>query len=231
MDGGCDALKASIPFYTNGEGKKANMAQMLYQGHGSYRLTLNDGTVVYVDPFAGKGYDEPADLILVTHEHFDHNQVDKMPHASGCSIIRAADVHPTSGEYLTVESHGVRVTAVQAYNKNHSVDACVGLLLEIDGVTFYASGDTSMTDDMRSGKLADAGIDYATFPGDGFYNMDVAEASECAKLVSARHSIPMHLVPMNDPTDASQLFSRERAEAFQGPGRVIVAPGETLDLV
>ena len=206
------------------------MAKMLYQGHGSYRFTLDDGTVVYVDPFAGEGYDAPADLVLVTHEHFDHNQIDKMPHADGCSVIRAADVHPTRGEYSTVESHGVRITAVQAYNKNHRVDECVGMLLELDGITFYASGDTSMTDDMRSGKLAEVGIDYAVFPGDGLYNMDVAEASECAKLVAARHSILVHMVPMNNPADASQLFSRERAEAFTGPGRVIVAPGEVLDL-
>lgn len=207
------------------------MAKMLYQGHGSYRFTLDDGTVVYVDPFAGQGYDAPADLVLVTHEHFDHNQVDKMLHAEGCQTIRAKDVHPAHGEFLTVESHGVRITAVEACNKNHSIDECVGMLLEFDGITFYASGDTSMTDDMRSGKLANAAIDYAVFPGDGVYNMDVPEASECAKLVAARHSIPVHIVPVSDPDDVTQLFSRERAEAFQGPGRIILAPGELLDLV
>ena len=207
------------------------MAKMLYQGHGSYRFTLDDGTIVYVDPFAGEGYDLAADLILVTHEHFDHNQVDKMPHAPHCDIIRAADVHPSADVYRSTSSHGVLITAVQACNKNHPIDACVGMVLELDGITFYASGDTSMTDDMRSGKLANLGIDYAVFPGDGFYNMNVAEASECAKLVDARHSIPIHLVPVNDPEDATQLFSRERAETFQGPGRIILAPGDTLDLV
>lgn len=206
------------------------MARMLYQGHGSYRITLDDGTVVYVDPFAGEGYDEPADLILVTHEHFDHNQVEKMPHACGCAIVRAADAHPSSSKYLTLESHGVRITAVEACNKNHPIDKCVGFVLEFDGVTFYASGDTSMTDDMRSGKLAAMGIDYATFPGDGFYNMDVPEASECAKLVDARHSIPVHLVPVSDPNDASQLFSLKRAKRFNGPGRVILQPGDVLEL-
>ena len=206
------------------------MAQMLYQGHGSYRFLLNDGTVVYVDPFVGDGYDLPANLILVTHEHFDHTQVQKMPHASGCTIIRARDVHPTPSDYLSIESHGVRITAVQAYNKNHPVNECVGFVLEFDGITFYASGDTSTTEDMSSGKLKALGIDYAVFPGDGFYNMDVAEASSCAALVGARHSIPVHLVPMSNPDDPSQLFSRERAEAFKAPGRIIVEPGETLEL-
>ena len=206
------------------------MAKMLYQGHGSYRFTLDDGTVVYVDPFAGEGYDLPADLIFVTHEHFDHNQIDKMPHASGCEIIRAADVHPTPGTYLTLASHGVRATAVQAYNKNHSVDECVGLVLELDSKSFYASGDTSMTDDMRSGKLAEMGIDYAVFPGDGFYNMGIEEASACAELVDAQHSIPVHLVPVDDPSDPAQLFSSEKAQAFKARGRIILEPGDELEL-
>ena len=205
------------------------MTTMLYQGHGSYRFVLDAGTVVYVDPFVGEGYDLPADLILVTHEHFDHNQVDKMPHARGCRIVRAADVLPAPGDYRTIECQGVRITAVQACNKNHPIDKCVGFVLEFDGVTFYAAGDTSTTDDMRSGKLSALGIDYAVFPADGFYNMDVPEASECAKLVDARHSIPVHIVPVHDMANPS-LFDRTRAEAFKAPGRIIVEPGETLEL-
>lgn len=206
------------------------MAKMLYQGHGSYRFVLDDGTVVYVDPFAGEGYDLAADVIFVTHEHFDHNQVDKMPRNAGCTVVRAKDVHPSPGEYLTVEAHGVRATAVQACNKNHPIDECVGLVLELDGVSFYASGDTSMTDDMKSGKLANMALDYAVFPGDGFFNMDVDEASECARLVDAQHSIPVHLVPVDDPGDSSQLFSQERAKRFQARGRIILAPGDELEL-
>ena len=206
------------------------MTKLLYQGHGSYRFTLNDETVVYVDPFIGDGYDLPADLVVVTHEHFDHNQVEKMPHAAGCEVLRAADFQPSPGDYRTFESHGVSIQPVQAYNKNHAIEQCVGLVLEFDGLKFYASGDTSTTDDMRSGKLAAMGLDYAAFPGDGFYNMNVEEASECARLVAARHSIPVHLVPMDDPNDPSQLFSRERAESFQATGRLIVEPGEEITL-
>ena len=205
------------------------MAEMLYQGHGSYRFALDGGTVVYVDPFAGEGYDMPADLVLVTHEHADHNQVDKMPHAAGCTVVRARDVHPDPNTYLTVEDHGVRMTAVQACNKYHAADECIGLVLELDGVTFYASGDTSMTDDMRSGKLAALGIDYAVFPADGFYNMDVDEASDCARLVDARHSIPVHLVPVHDPS-SPDIFDRARAERFHAPGRIILEPGDALVL-
>ncbi len=208
------------------------MTKMLYQGHGSYRFVLNDGTVVYVDPFAGDGYDLPADLILSTHEHFDHTGFEKMPHAPGCTIIRAKDLHPSIDDYSeSLESHGVYITSVQAYNSNHPKAECVGYLLDFDNVRFYASGDTSATEDMESGFLADMYIDYAVFPCDGLYNMDRAEASRCAALVKARHSIPIHMVPMSDPTNPSQLFDRTRAEEFQAPGRIILAPGEELELV
>jgi len=53
------------------------MAKLYYQGHGSFRITLADGRVMYIDPNAGGGYDLPADFILVTHQHSDHNQIKK----------------------------------------------------------------------------------------------------------------------------------------------------------
>ena len=206
------------------------MTQMLYQGHGSYRFVLNDGSVVYVDPFAGEGYDLSANLILSTHEHFDHVAFDKMPHAEQCTIIRAADLHPAPGVYKSAQLHGVTITTVQACNANHPIDECVGYVLSFDDISFYASGDTSTTEDMKSGKLAEMAIDYAVFPCDGFYNMDRAEASECARMVAARHSIPVHMVPMDNPEDPSQLFDRTRAEEFQAAGRIILQPGQTLEL-
>lgn len=208
------------------------MVEMLYQGHGSYRFTVDGKTVVYVDPFAGKDewYALPADLVLVTHEHYDHTAVDRMPHAPGYAEFHAADVHPAPGDYRTIESHGIRFTAVQACNANHPVDECAGFVIDFGGTTFYASGDTSTTDDMRSGKLAAMHLDYAALPGDGVYNMDVAEASECARLVAARHTIPVHLEPVSTPADVEPAFPRARAEAFEAPGKIVLEPGDTLEL-
>ena len=45
------------------------MAKLLYQGHGSYRITADDGRVLYVDPYDGEGYDKPADIVLITHDN------------------------------------------------------------------------------------------------------------------------------------------------------------------
>lgn len=206
------------------------MAMMLFQGHGSFRFVLDDGTVVYVDPFCGEGYNLPADLILVTHEHFDHNQVDKMPHAQDCTIIHEKDLHPAPGEYLQTQSHGVSIQAVQAYNKNHPEAECAGFVLEFDGIRFYASGDTATTEDMTSRKLAAMKLDYATFPCDGIYTMNTQEASECARLVAARHSIPIHELPVESLEDNSPKYDLGILESFQAPGRIILLPGEKLEL-
>ncbi len=204
------------------------MTRMLYQGHGSYRFTLNDGAVIYVDPFAGEGYDEPANLILVTHEHPDHTCVDKMPHAEDCTILRAADFL-ANGTHQKLESHGVSMQSVLADNENHPPQECIGIVLSMDGLRFYSSGDTSITEDMRSGKLAAMNLDYAVFPCDGYYNMGPDEASRAAALVKARHSIPVHLVPVHDVGNPT-IFSRSTAEAFQADGRIILEPGDELEL-
>ena len=64
------------------------MAVLTYQGHGSFRIQTTAGTVVYVDPYAGDGYDLPADLILVTHGHHDHNEVSLIQNRNpGCTVI------------------------------------------------------------------------------------------------------------------------------------------------
>jgi L-ascorbate metabolism protein UlaG (beta-lactamase superfamily) len=198
------------------------MAVLRYQGHGSYRITCASGMVIYVDPYMGEGYDVPADLILVTHDHYDHTAVDKMPHAPGCVIIRYCDALE-NGVYKSFDVGGVHIRAVQAYNKNHDRRACVGYVLELDGVKLYAAGDTSETEDMRN-LLPGMKLDYALLPGDGVFNMDVEEASRCAKIIGARHSIPIHLWP-------DHTFDEAKASRFTCPGKLVLRPGDELELV
>jgi L-ascorbate metabolism protein UlaG (beta-lactamase superfamily) len=194
------------------------MAVLLYQGHGSFRVTTDEGKVIYVDPYAGEGYDQPADLILVSHQHGDHNQVDLITTRNpGCQLITEAEALKDGVHQIFALGY-VTVEAVEACNANHDPNECVGFILTFsDGIKLYASCDTGKTAQMST--FAARNLDYALFCCDGGYNMDIAEASECAAIVGARHSIPVHMSP-------GELFNRERAESFIADGRLILSPGE-----
>ena len=198
-------------------------SKLLYQGHGSFRIVTGEGKVIYVDPYAGEGYDLPADLILVTHGHQDHTAVKKIKHRNDdCQIITYKEAL-VKGEYKTFDLGYATVEAVQAgNNKNHDIRNCVGWVITLpEGITVYATGDTSTTDQMA--ELAERKIDYAFFVCDGVYNMDMEEAIACAKLVNAKHSIPYHMAP-------GKAFDQKRAELFDVPGRLIVPAGEEIVL-
>jgi L-ascorbate metabolism protein UlaG (beta-lactamase superfamily) len=196
------------------------MAKLYYQGHGSYRFTLDDGRVIYFDPYAGDGYDVPADLILVTHDHGDHNQIQLVTQKTGCRVITQEDAL-AGGKHNSFDVDGIAIEAVEAKNLMHNPKHCVGYILTFDGVKIYCSGDTSKTAQMS--EFAERGLDYAIFCGDGKFNMGIKEAAECAKLVGAKHNIIVHLKP-------GELFDRAKAEKWDAPNKLIIEPGQEIEL-
>ncbi len=203
-------------------------ASLLYLGQGSLRITTPEGKVIYVDPYAGDDYGLAADLILVTHGHFDHNALDKITKRNdGCQII-TQDEALAGGEHHSFDLGYATVVAVQAgFNDNHDVNSCVGYVVELsNGVKVYASGDTSTTDEMRDGTLAAMDIDYAFWCSDGVYNMGNEEAAEAARMVGAKHNIPYH----NATTDSGEVFDPDAAARFDAPNALVVQPGEEITL-
>ena len=197
------------------------MAKLLYQGHGSFRLTSSDGVVMYIDPFAGTGYDVPADIILVTHQHDDHKQIHLITQKPGCKLITNFEALE-GGKHNTFSVLGIGIEAVEAgYNQGHSPEDSVGFIITIDGLKLYFAGDTSKTPQMAG--FAARKLDYAFLCADGFYNMNLDEAAECAEIIGARHNVPVHLKP-------GELFDREMAEQFKAPNRLIVDAGEEITL-
>jgi L-ascorbate metabolism protein UlaG (beta-lactamase superfamily) len=197
-----------------------HMATLYYQGHGSFRITSNDGKVVYVDPYAGGGYDLPADVVLVTHQHGDHNQIHLCTQKPDCRIITNVE-SLEGGKHNSFNFGNVIIQAVEAQNKNHNPAECVGFIITVDGVKIYASGDTSKTEQMET--FAEMELDYAILCGDGVYNMNPEEAAECARLIGAKHNILIHVKP-------KALFDRDIAEKWDAPNKIIVEPGQTINL-
>ena len=195
------------------------MAKLLYQGHASVRLTADDGRVIYIDPYKGHGYNVPADIILVTHNHRDHNQIDRCIQKSDCTVI-TNDETLKNGRHESFNIGGITIHATDAYNSNHDPKQCVGYVLTVDHVKLYFAGDTSKTKQME--RFADLEIDYAFFPGDGHFNMDLNEVAECAQLVKAKHNIIYHLMPSDSV--------REKAKEWTAPNKLIIEPGEEIKL-
>lgn len=196
------------------------MAKLLYQGHGSFRITTDENIVIYVDPFAGSGYDLQADIILITHQHGDHNQIQLPGKKNTCVIIQNGDALQND-VYKSFDINGIHIQGVPAYNSNHDRKKCVGYMLTFNGLKIYAAGDTSTTKEMKEYSSMD--IDYALMPIDGIYNMDPAEATLCADLIGAKHVIPIHMAP-------GMLFDAKKAAKFIAKNRFIVKAGEEIEL-
>ena len=218
-------IPADEPAVNEKEEENMKDPVLLYQGHASLRIVTGDDKVIYIDPFSSDGYDLPADLILQTHDHFDHKDMSKIQsRTDDCRLITQVEAL-AGGTHQNFDLGYVKVEAVEAgYNKNHNKNNCVGYILTFPNeVSVYVSGDTSKTEQMAS--LADRNLDYAFYCCDGVYNMDAAEASECAALVGAKVNIPYHT-----GSAAVTNFDEENAKLFNAPGATVITPGSELVL-
>ena len=191
-------------------------------GHAGFRIRSR-GATIYIDPY--RVGDAPrADLILVTHGHYDHfspQDVERLLH-SGTWLVapaavaerargRVASIVP--GEQLELEPvAGVEVAAVAAYNTSkrdrdgrvfHPREAgWVGFDLNVRGERLYHSGDTDVIPEMDSV----VGVDVALLPVSGTYVMTAEEAAEAARRIQPGVAVPMHW--------GEHIGTRADAEAF-----------------
>lgn len=163
-----------------------------------------DSKVVYLDPWGLTGDLPQADLILITHAHFDHFQPDEIKKVQGRTsvIVAPADVAKELGGDVKavkpgdrIEAAGVKLQAVPAYNiKEGRLEShpkrnnWVGYLIELGGTTYYDAGDTDDLPELRTLKT-----DVAFVPiGDANYTMDVSEAAAFVKALKPKTAVPFH---------------------------------------
>lgn len=213
-------------FMQNNINSNLGKIRLKYMGQATIRIIIEDNRVIYIDPFAGDDYSMPADLILQTHNHFDYVDLDKVKNRNnGCLIITEKEA-VVNGMHQIFDLPYVKVIPVEAgYNMMHNPLNCVGYVLEFkDGIKVYVTGDTSKTKQMA--EMSGMNIDYAFYCTDGVFNMGNDEASECAKLVNAKHNIPYH----NDTTNKGLRFDKKKAEEWKALNKMIIDVNEEIVL-
>jgi L-ascorbate metabolism protein UlaG (beta-lactamase superfamily) len=178
-------------------------------GHSGFRIRVGR-SVIYIDPYRVASGSPPADLILITHGHYDHfspQDVERLSTRQTWLVGPAAVAERVSGQVHSIAPgellddelvRGVHVGAVAAYNTSkrnaegnvfHPREAgWVGYELNLRGQRLYHSGDTDVIPEMDGV----TGVDVALLPVSGTYVMTPQEAAEAARRIQPRVAVPMH---------------------------------------
>lgn len=196
-------------------------------GHDTFKIVGDK--VIYTDPFKIEKKDT-ADIILITHEHFDHcspEDVRKIQ-GPGTVIVAPADcAAKLSGNVRTVKPgdkiavEGVAIEAVAAYNTNkqfHTKDrGWVGYIFIVKGERIYLAGDTDYIPEMKTYHT-----DIALLPVSGTYVMTADEAVKAALDIKPKIAIPMHYGSIVGSKSDAKKF----ADALRGKIEVVILPEE-----
>ena len=193
------------------------------------------GKVIYIDPYNIKG-GEKADIILITHSHYDHCSVADLGKIvqEGTKIFLPADCQskitrfevPIQIEVIEpgqeIEVGDIKISTLPAYNIDKSFHSkeedWVGYLIKINDVLIYHAGDTDKIPEMQ--KLTGfkkSGKEFiALLPVGGRFTMSVEEAVEAAKLIKPSLAIPMHYgSTVGSEEDANEFVEMCREEGIK----------------
>lgn len=185
--------------------------------YGHATMKLRGEKIVYIDPYEMKSRSyEPADIVLVTHDHYDHCVPEDITKVSKANTVIIAPVNCkgklqgnvkiiAAGE--TITEQGVPIEAVPAYNigkRFHPKSAGgVGYIVTLNGRRIYQAGDTDLIPEMKQ-----INADIVILPVGGTYTMTAKEAAEAANIINPEVAIPMHYGAIVGSSSDAETFKR-----------------------
>jgi len=201
-------------------GEKMDTSFIHYLGHDSFKI---DGEkTIITDPFKLKS-EVRADIILITHEHFDHCSPEDVEKVRGektvivttpdCKAKLKGDIRTVKpGDKLTVE--GIEIEAVPSYNTNKKfhpkANNWVGYIFKVKGVKIYIAGDTDYIPEMKNFRC-----DIALLPVSGTYVMTAEEAAKAALDIKPKIAIPMHYGEIVGSEDDAKKFAERLKDKIE----------------
>lgn len=186
--------------------------------HSSIRI--NREKVIYIDPFKIDKYYNDADIIFITHDHYDHyseEDIDKVKNEATMIVVpekmlskllnkgfeREKIITVRTNEDYIVQN--VKFETIPAYNVNKSFhpkeNEWIGYIITIQGIRYYIAGDTDITEENQKVKC-----DVAFVPVGGTYTMNFKEAARLINKIEPKIAIPIHY--------GSVVGTRQDAEEF-----------------
>jgi L-ascorbate metabolism protein UlaG (beta-lactamase superfamily) len=173
--------------------------RIVWLGHSSFRILADK--IIYIDPWKIRRPEPLADVILISHPHFDHfsaTDIKKLQQPGTMVVAPHECGSKLTGDFRlaapgdTLVTHGYAIDTVPAYNLDKSFhprkNGWLGYVINIGKRRIYYAGDTDRIPEMR----ALGAINVALLPIGGTYTMSPKEAAEAANSIRAEITIPYH---------------------------------------
>lgn len=193
-------------------------------GHSGFFIQSSKN--IYIDPYNISENSEKADLILITHSHYDHCSIADIQKIikNGTKVVLTADSQSkiTRLNFKTdlqivepdkeLSLGEIKISTLPSYNLSNSAhpkeEGWVGFLIKMENVLIYHAGDSDFIPEMQklTGYSKPAKKLIALLPVGGKFTMNPEEAFEAAKLIKPFLAIPMHYGSViGDKKDAEEF--------------------------